>query len=67
MNDLIFGTYIEKRVGFGRDSCEKRKIIHRISLISNHRCTCYDIWAVIMNMKYNGLMRLKGGILIRLK
>jgi len=47
------GTYLEKWVGFGGESCEKRKIIHRISLISIHRCTSYDIWAIIVNIKYD--------------
>jgi len=53
------GTCLEKRVGFGRESCEKRKIIHGISLFSIHWCTSYDIWVVIVNMKYDDLMRLK--------
>lgn len=59
-------TSLEKQVRFGRDSHEKRKIIYEISLISIHRCTNYDIWVIIVNMKYNGLMRSRD-ILMRLK
>jgi len=33
------GTYLKKRVGFGQEPREKRKIVHGISLISIHRCT----------------------------
>jgi len=45
-------TYLE----IGQDSREKSKIIPGISLISIHRCISYDIWVIIMNMKYDDLM-----------
>ena len=61
------GTCLEKQVGFGRESSEKRKIIHGISLFSIHRCTSYDVWIINVNVKYDGLMRSKSDILMRLK
>ena len=53
------GTFLEKQVGVDQESREKRKIVHKISLISIHQCTSYNIWVIIVNTKYDVLMRSK--------
>jgi len=59
MNDLVRRDMSRKRVEYGRKSREKRMIIHEISLISIHRCISYDIRAIFVNMKYDGLITTK--------